>query len=419
MRRALVIIVGAVVAALVPFSAARADSTVVVRGLGFSADSMTNLAIVGCADLFGIGGGSPTTYLSPSPGGPAGSRSLKFDLDGGTAVGSQHRVSSMAATTVAGLSVLAPQGTSGVAYAGYQSPEDAGTTLVWVGRAPLSVAAGPWRRLDAPALTYRWTKYDLASRQPVDSGAPTSSTVRAFMAAHGGDGAGFYALGLGCDGRPFKVDALRTGRAGDVTTYDIEGYTTATGISGSAMRISAGDALTINGHVSSDMIGPLAQGLLVLEAQSFGEQGFKPVDGAALEVSGGGTSATVSPTTHTVYRWRFGGSSSAEGSVSPVFTVDVAPVVTATPDVAAAKAGGQLAIVGTTTPARPGTRVTLWQVGPHGPVRMGTDTTDADGAYRVTVPRGETGGFRYFVTVPAGGGNLAGQSPTQSFAPLQ
>ena len=60
MRRAFFIVVGAVAAALLPFSlpvsAAFADSTVVVRGLGFGADSTTNLAIVGCSGLYATSG---------------------------------------------------------------------------------------------------------------------------------------------------------------------------------------------------------------------------------------------------------------------------------------------------------------------------------------------------------------------------
>jgi hypothetical protein len=401
------VVVGALAAALAPLGAAHADSTVVVRGLGFAAGSSTNLAVLGCSDLYSTGGASPATYLSPSPGGPAGERSLKYDLAGGVAVGSQHRVASLQSTTVAGLSVLAPHGTTGVAYAAYQAPGDAGTDTIWVGRAALTVAAGAWREVQAPGLTYTWTRYDLATRAPAGRSAG-SATVPDFQAGHGGDGAGFYALGLGCDGNPFKIDALRTGASGDVTTYDLEGYTTATGISGSATRVAAGDDVTVSGQVASDMIGPLAQGLLVLEAQQYGEDGFSPVEGAAVRVSGGEASATVQPRRHTVYRWRFGGSSSAGGSVSPPFTVDVAAVVTAQ----TVTTDGARAVVGTVLPARAGSQVTLWQATASGPVSLGGSVVDTAGAYRIPVPEDVSGRWSYFVTVPAGEGNLAGQSAT-------
>ncbi len=448
MHRAVFVVASAVACAItgavLPLTAAHADSTVVVRGLGFAPDSSTNLALVGCSGLYDAAPGDVTTYLSPSPDGPAGSRALKYDLDGGSAVGSQHHVASMAATTVAGLSVQAPRGTSGVAYAALQSAQDAGTDLVWVGRAPLTVGAGAWQHVDATGLTYTWTHLDLATgRQAVASGGSTDpadgpaapadgpaapaarpgpATVDDFLAARGGDVPGFYAVGLGCDGNPFKIDALQTGTPGDVTTYDLEGYTTTTGITGSATRIAAGDQVTLRGSVASDLVGPLAQGLLVLEAQQPGG-GFRPVDGAALQVDGGGVSATVQPTAHTVYRWRFGGSSSADGSVSAPFVVDVASVVTAATASGRDGADGvddTVAIAGSTLPARPGVRATLWRVGPGGPVAIGSALTAADGSYAIDVPAGRAaraGGWRYYVTVPAGGGNLAGQSPTQTFGP--
>ena len=105
------------------------------------------------------------TYLSRSPDVPLGSHSLSHDLAGGNAVGSQHQVDSILATTVAGLSLKAPEGSTGVAYAGYQAPEDAGTAVAWVGRADLSEAPGGWRRVDVADLTYTWQRYDLAARQ--------------------------------------------------------------------------------------------------------------------------------------------------------------------------------------------------------------------------------------------------------------
>lgn len=416
MRRVFLILTGAVVAAVLPLSAAHADSTVVVRGIGFAADSSTTLAVMGCDSMYDGPGAAVATYLSPSPDGPAGTRALKYDLAGGTAVGSQHRVSSMTGTTVAGASVLAPDGTSGVAYAALQSPEDAGTSLAWIGRATFAVGPGAWQQVNAPDLTYTWAKYDFSTRKPVGEDGGTAA-VPEFVADHGGDGPGFYAVGFGCDGQAFKIDALRTGTPGDVTTYDLEGYTTATGISGSAMRVTAGDPVTLHGSLSSGMIGPLAQGVLVLEAQQFGQTGFTPVDGAALDVSNGQVTTTVTPTTHTVYRWRFGGSASADGSVSPLFAVDVAAQVTAAPD--ASTPTDAPAIVGSTAPGRGGLRATLWRLGPKGSVAVGSDTTAADGSYRIPVPTNQRGKWRYFVSVPAGDGTLAGQSPTRVFTPQQ
>ena len=138
-----------------------------VRGLSFPADSATKLSIVGCEGVYARQPEPIATYLSRGPG-PAGTRSFKYDLAGGNAVGSQSSVRSMAATTTAGLSVYAPNGSAGVAYAGYQSPADWSTKRFWVGRAGLTAAADAWKQIDATDLTYTWTQYDLGTLKPVD-----------------------------------------------------------------------------------------------------------------------------------------------------------------------------------------------------------------------------------------------------------
>ena len=145
--------------------------------------------------------------------------------------------------------MYAPNGTAGVAYAGYMAPADWSTNLVWVGRSSLTVGAGGWQQVDATGLTYTWTQYDLSTMRPVTDAEADPATVPAFLAAHGGDGPGFYATGFGCDGQPFKIDALRYGTAGAVTTYDLEGFTSTTGITGSATSITAGESVTLGGTV--------------------------------------------------------------------------------------------------------------------------------------------------------------------------
>ena len=81
---------GAAVAAALSVSPAHADSQVVVRGLSFPADSATKLSIVGCEGVYNRQPEPIATYLSR--GGPAGTRSFKYDLAGGNAVGSQSSV---------------------------------------------------------------------------------------------------------------------------------------------------------------------------------------------------------------------------------------------------------------------------------------------------------------------------------------
>ncbi|MCW2793238.1 MAG: hypothetical protein JWO76_2336 [Nocardioides sp.] len=411
MRRALIIAAGAVTAAVLTAAPAIADDTVVVRGLDFQG-GLTSLSITGCPGLFDRVAEPVTTYVSKSPDAPAGARSLKYDLAGGNAVGSQHAVASMTQTSVAGLSVFAPDGAIGVAYAGYRAPADWATSLIWVGRADLRAAPGGWQQVDATGLTYTWTQYDMDTRQPV-AASDEPLTVAGFAAAHGGDGPGFWTVGFGCDGNPFKIDALRIGAPGAVTTYDLEGFTSTTAISGSRTSVAAGDAVTLAGTLRDGRGQALPHGLLVLEAQEYGQEGFRPVQGGAATVDAGDPTVTVRPSARTVYRWRFAGTWSVDGSLSPTFTVDVGTVVTAQTDDSRVEAGQPLAVVGTTTPAQPGVRATLWRLGAKGRVPVATTVVDGGGRFRFEVPADVEAPWRYVVTVPAAHGNLAGESSAQ------
>jgi hypothetical protein len=398
MRRAVIVIAGGITAAVLQAAPASADTTVVVRGLGFPSAGLTGLAITGCPGLFDRVAEPVTSYLSRGDS-PIGTRSLKYDLAGGNAVGSQQAVASMTGTSVAGLSVRAPGGTSGVAYAGYQPPADWGTSRMWVGRADLSAAPGGWRSVDATGLTYTWTRYDLATQQRLPETADGTATVRAFAAAHGGDGPGFYTVGFGCDGQPFNIDALRSGSPGAVTTYDLEGYTSSTAISGSASTVLAGEPVTLAGSLQDELGRPVPHGLLVLESRGPEDAAFTPVKGVGASVDGE-PSVSVTPSARTAYRWRFAGTWSVDGSVSPSFTVQVGTVVTAERQ-PGDDPGAPVAVVGTTRPAKPGVRATLWRVGPAGG-RTAVATTPAseDGGYRFEVTRTRRAAS-YVVTEPA------------------
>ncbi|MGZ4455338.1 MAG: hypothetical protein ACXVWV_05130 [Nocardioides sp.] len=401
-----------------PASAASAADPVVVHGLAFPAGAPDGLAVLGCAGLFDRVPEPIATVLSRGDA-ALGSRSLAYDLAGGNAVGSQDRVASLAATTVAGLSVAAPEGASGVAYAGYQAPADRDSSRVWLGRAEVSAAPGGWQQVDVTGLTYHWTHLDLGTQQPVpaadgDLPAPADATVTDLMASQGGDGQGFYSVGFGCDGRPFRIDALRAGGPAGVTTYDLEGFTSATAGDVSASRVDAGSTVSLTGSVQWDAGAPLGRGLLVLEEQPFGQDGFTPVEGAAAPARAGRLTVTVRPDVRTVYRWRYLGGPSTDGSTSLPVVVDVTPVVSAE---TSAAADGTTTVVGQVTPSVAGVRVTLWRWSGQARVPAGSVPTDAHGGFRLPVPAaagattGRTPPARYVVTVPAAGGLLAGESP--------
>lgn len=326
-RRAVLAVIGAVATAVGSVGPALADSTVVVHGLDFPTGWAAQLSFVGCEAPYDRTDETLQPYIGVGPGdhAPAGERSLGYDLSGGNAIGSLHYVSSMRTTTVASLSVYAEHGASGVAYAGYQAPADRGTMRVWFGRAELSAPSDSWTSVSTAGLSYTWTQYDMGTKEET-SGPAGTATIGRFIRTHGGDGPGFFTIGFGCDGNPFNMDRWRIGSPGAVTTYDLEGLTTTTTITGSEATIESGQAVTIRGSVVDGTGADLPDTRLVLEADDgSGWKVVKTVEGADPRV-------TVKPEATTTYRWHFVDRPLAEGSYSDPFTVHVRPAASETPD---------------------------------------------------------------------------------------
>src|SRR6478736_5052711 len=298
-RRAMVVAtaLAAVAAGSLPGASAAGDSAVVVRGTDLPAGNRAQLTLVGCDAVFNRGAAVRPMIGVSQGSGAVGKRSLGFDPAGGNAAGVVGYVESMASTTVAGVSVQADGGTTGVAYAGYQAPRDAGTTLMWIGRADVAAPAGSgWSAINVPGLGYSWTQYDMSTQKAVASAG--SSGVPAFIQAMGGDGYGFYAVGLGCDGNPFNLDGWRIGSPGATASYDFEGYRTTTTIDGPGAPVEPGTPVTLTGHVVDGSGAPVA-GRAVLEAKQDGA--WETVDVA----EGPNPSAVVRPDKTTKYRWKF------------------------------------------------------------------------------------------------------------------
>lgn len=380
---------------------AQADSTVVVRGTDFP-DPGAWLSFVGCAALYDRTEEPLQPFVGLGPGvAPAGQRSLGYDLAGGNAMGSLLTVASMTGTSTAAMAVNAPDGAAGVAYAGYRAPGDEGTAEVWFGRADLQVTPGAWQDVEATGLDYTWTKYDMTTGLAVLAGPASALTVTDFATSQGGDGPGLYTIGFGCDGAAFHMDALRVGTPGDVTTYDLEGLQTTTGISSgsspSSAVITAGDAIDLHG--SLDVVAgatSVPHATLLLERRPFGSQEWETIE----VVDADSPQVAVRPSRRTSYRWRFVERPLAEASRSTSFVVDVAPRLTARSE------GGRL--VGVATPTRAGTPLTLWRDESFGPVAVSRGQVGDDGAWSLPLPQG---GGRFFVTLPAAEGNLAATSP--------
>jgi hypothetical protein len=301
---------------------AYADQTVTVQGTAFPDPAVANLSFVGCGDLYQRTDEplEPTIGLGPGVA-RAGTRSLGWDLAGGNAVGAVYPVASMLSTTTASIAVNAADQATGVAYAGYQAPADAGTSMLWIGRAELATPGGAWQTIDATGRLYTWTEYDMTTRTEVGRADDVPSTVAAFAAAHGGDGPGLYTIGFGCDGTPFSMDALEVGGGNEVTTYDVEGLRTSVTID--AVRTQSRGEVTITGRLRTGTGDPVPNATMILERRAPGSQVWTPVQVA--EVQDGAVRATVPGDEPGYYRWRFVERPLAEGSASVPLLLDVLP----------------------------------------------------------------------------------------------
>lgn len=298
-------------------ASAVADDTVTVRGTAFPDPRAAQVTLVGCESLYD----RTTEFLQPyiSRHTRLGTRSLKYDLAGGNALGTLSYVDSMRDTTVAGLDYFSRPGATGVAYAGFQRPDAEGHEL-WIGRAELT-SAGGWQPVDATALTYSWAEFDMQTGQATGRTATAPATVAAFAAANGGDGAGFYMVGFGCDGHPFFLDGWRIGAPGATTTYDIEALTTELTIGASSRAVDAGQPVTIDGTLRDGTGARLVRGTMILEAKAAGDRAFRTVE--VVDAAAADPRVTVHPTEPTVYRWRFADRPLATASVSAEVRVDV------------------------------------------------------------------------------------------------
>jgi len=317
-----------VVAALAGFGVAGlaapsyADTTVTVQGTAFPDPARAAISFVGCADLYQRTDEAlvPTVGLGPGAA-PSGTRSLGWDLAGGNAVGALFPVDSMLSTTTASVAVNSVGRAIGVAYAGYQEPADADTSLIWLGRAELTTPGGAWQTVDATTRLYAWTKYDMSTRQVVAPGPGVPTTVPGFALAHGGDGPGVYTIGFGCDGTAFSMDQLRVGSLGDVTTYDVEGLRTSVTIA----QVS-GDrdgSVTITGQLNTETGDPIPDATMILERRLPGTSEWKQV--LVADVEHGGVRASVERDQPAFYRWRFVERPLAEGSASQALLLDLLP----------------------------------------------------------------------------------------------
>lgn len=299
-------------------AAPSSGQVVVVHGTELPSGG-AQLSFVGCGSLAARRSEQLRPYVGIGPATPPlGTRSLGYDLAGGDAVGALAWVPRIASAAATSISVYAPDGTTGVAYAGFASPAQLGTGRMWIGRAPLSVPAGDWTTVSTTGLSYTWTQVDVTTGAAVTpSAAAPTGTARTFAAAQHGVGDGFLTLGFGCDGHAFDLDAMRVG----ATTYDFEGLDVSATVSASATSIKAGGSVTLTGSLRDSSGAYVPAGTLTLEARSVGGD-WHTVQ--VVDASSSDPSVVVRPDATTEYRFTSPERDLADATSSEPVTVTVA-----------------------------------------------------------------------------------------------
>lgn len=360
---------------------AASTTTSVVRGTAFPDPQVAQLSLAGCATMGGVAQQSPQAFIGSGVAAPpSGKRSLGYSLTGGSAVGALFQRPSMAATTTADLQVYAERASSAVVYAGYQEPADDGTVRVWVGRATVPVSSGSWQQVSAIGVGFTWTKRDLGTGAELQRGG--TAQLATFMAAHGGDGSGFYSIGAGCGGGKVSLDTFRVGTASAIRAFDLEGLATSTTISGT-QEVAAGEPAKLTGSLRDQNGARIARATLVLE-QRTGDGGWTTVfrdeqrkNPVVVDASGADPVVEVTPDETTSYRFRFADRPLAEGSASAPFEVTVADGEDeSTPPAAEESDKPKKAPAPSDAPQAPAPTSTPAAPAPSGPAKPSAPTSD-------------------------------------------
>ena len=162
----------------------------------------------------------------------------------------------------------------------------------------------------------------MVTHVPVPTVAPAApATTAGFAAAHGGDGAGFYTIGFGCDGSAFNMDAWQIGGPAGTIRYDLEGLATTTDIAGSQQQVAPGEPVRLTGKLRLGRGDRMRAGTLMLESRPAAGGEFEVVE--VVDAAASDPDVVVRPTESTVYRWRFAGRPMTEASQSALFVVTV------------------------------------------------------------------------------------------------
>ena len=403
MRRLLAISATAALVLAGPMPSASADQTVVLSALVPGAQGASTCLYGATANPL-----APEADASVRP--ELGSQSWRVDPAGvsGELYSVLGQGSDSSILDTFRIRILAPNGAEGRALAITVPP---GTTSgsYWYGIATITAPPDDfWQWVDAEGMTLFWFEYDADG----PTGASRTPATLADFTTQYGEGPGIAgALGFGCDGKAFNIDAFRYGASGDITTTDLEGAHPTLGMNGPATT-TAGQSIQLTGSILATDADTDGLGMQ-LQAKPYGSSAWGNV-GSLVPLSGPNFAASVAPTKQTSYRWHFIGSGLLVETYSAVRTVSVRTALTANVADKTLHVGQSLTLTGKTTPAKPGTVVTLFRKVGTKSIKLATSQVAANGTYTLSAKVTAKGTWSVYASVPAASGNLAGQSPVRS-----
>lgn len=403
MRPLLPTLLAAALLVAVPLTTAQADQTVVLSELGSGRTGSSDCFLQAPGNAL-----SPVADASVSP--ELGSRSWQVTP---SAPGDLFFVVGQGASSDAldtfRIRLLAPEGAEGRAVV-VTIPPGTPAGSQWVGIATITAPADDfWQWVDAEGMTLFWFEYDA---QGPTGNSRQAATLADFTTQYGESAVGVAGgIGFGCDGKAFNIDALRYGAAGDVTTTDLEGAQPALTIGGPT-TITAGKSTLVSGSIDAGLTDTDGLGMQ-LQARPFGSTVWSNV-GQVVSLSGSTFSRSVAPRKQTAYRWHFLAFGLLLDTYSTVHTVKVKTAVTATIADTTLRVGQSLIVTGKTTPAKPGTTVTLFRKKGTSTIKLAASKVRSDGTYALVAKVTAKGTWSVYASVAAASGNLAGTSPVRS-----
>jgi hypothetical protein len=355
-----------------------------------------------------VAGELPVPVEGPA-GVPSGAGSVRIGVADGT-YGEYGLPSVMSAAALQSyeVTVLSPDGVLRV-LAGLQVGSGS-TTFV---RSTVAVPAGTWTTVDLAQLTYEHLPSNRPlwwGEEPDDTGSlshfvpdPTSTRLRPAVAV------------LGCDeegplGGPRWVHLDRTKvttadsaeTSAGVVDHEPAAAPTPSFAQPRTLTVTARRWAAVSTRLTHAPSGPVDGRPLALRSATVA------TDATTTTGPDGRASLQVRPLTSTTYRWVFEGDDYFAPTTSGTFRIAVRTLVRARAS-RTVPLGGRIEIKGRTTPAKPGTKVTVWRLA-HGRTKVGRATVRDNGRFVVRVAARSSGTWRLVATVPRTATNEAGRS---------